>query len=369
MSTDVRLGYVEIAGSPHDIGVRLGLFGREAAHRHLLGTHAWASVMAHRDTGLVAAMRSLVEERHASCWSELQGMARGLDLPLEDVFAWNCRGDVWAMAPDGCTTVQLPGEVSVIAHNEDGFPALRGHCALAHIKPAGGKAFTSFVYPASIPGHTFAATETGLVQAVNNIRSRAPGVGLPRMVLGRAILDCPSLDDAVHLLRSAPRAGGFHMTLAQRGDERVLGVEFTHSHCSVVRIERPQCHSNHLIHPGMSDQPQTVTGSSLSRQLRGDRLIEAAAVGECDPLAILWDRGAPALPIYRSEPDDPDGENTLATVVFRVATESVDWRVYDQAGDQPRFAMSGSLIPDEPLRNRCNPQEGEGKARCGPSYR
>lgn len=348
MSIDRRLGYIELDGAPYEIGVGLGQFGRAAAHLHLLDSHAWASVMTFRGDPRVAAMRQLVEDRFASHWSEIKGLARGLNLPLDDVFLWNCRGEVWAMAPDGCTTVQLPGEMPIIAHNEDGFPGFRGHCALAQIRPTGARAFTGFVYPASIPGHTFAVTDTGLVQTVNNIRSRAEGVGIPRMVLGRALLDCASLDDAVRLLQAAPRAGGFHITLAQRADSRILGIEFIHSQCSVATIERPQCHSNHLVHDGMSDHPQVITDSSLSRQRRGDQMITAAVAGKFDPLTILWDRGASALPIYRADQDDPDEENTLATAVFHVGTQSIEWWVYDRAGDTPRFTMSGCCSSQRP---------------------
>nr|WP_265336209.1 C45 family peptidase [Mesorhizobium sp. B2-1-8] len=122
-------------------------------------------------------------EQFPRYWAELQGLASGLELRFDDVFLWNCRGDIWAMAPDGCTTVQLPGSPHVIGHNEDGDPDFAGPCALAHVASEGGNAFTAFVYPGSLPGHTFAVTSRGLVQTVNNIRPLAGGAGTPRMVL------------------------------------------------------------------------------------------------------------------------------------------------------------------------------------------
>lgn len=345
MSTDGRLGYIEVRGTPHDIGVQLGRFGAAIAHRHLVASHAWASVMAFSADPRLASMRSLVEARFPAHWSELQGMAQGLGLPFDDVFLWNCRGDVWAFAPDGCTTVQIPGHEPVLAHNEDGDPGFRGHCALAHVRPADGMAFTAFVYPASIPGHTFAATETGLVQTVNNIRQRGAGAGFPRMVLGRAILNCRTVDEAIELLQTSDRAGAFHLTLAQRGDPRLVSVEFTHSNCSVEILQRPACHSNHLIHRGISNEEQVVTASSLSRQRRGDDIVSDFAAGARDPLSVLWDRGIPTLPIYRAQADDPDHENTLATAVFHVGANSLGWRVYDSADGAPRFIMDDALMP------------------------
>lgn len=343
MSTDTRLGFIEIAGTPHEVGVQLGRFGRDIAHAHLVKGHAWASVMAFRDDPRIVAMRRLVGARFPAYWAELQGLAAGLDLPFDDVFLWNCRGDVWAFAPDGCTTVQVPGREPVLAHNEDGDPGFRGHCALAHIRPEGGVAFTSFVYPASIPGHTFAATEAGLVQTVNNIRSRGASAGVPRMVLGRALFDCRTLDAAVELLTAAERAGAFHMTLAQRGDERLLSVEFTHTNCTVVRIDRPQCHANHLIHPAMTGERQVVTGSSRSRQQRGDALLAGETGWSANPLDILRDRSVSPLPIYRSQPDDPDHENTLATAVFKIGADAITWQVFDRDGEAPRFTLNDTL--------------------------
>jgi len=341
MSTDEqgRLPYVEVSGSHYDIGAQLGRFGREIAHRHLVTTHAWATVMAHRNDGAVARMREMVAARFPAYWQELKGLAEGLGLPFDDVFLWNCRGDVWARAPDGCTTVQIPGDVPIVAHNEDGDPGFRGHCALAHVRPAAGKAFIAFVYPASIPGHAFAVTEAGLVQAVNNIRSRDAGAGLPRMLLGRAVLDCDTLDDAIRLLQTSERAGAFHFTLARRGDPRVVGVEFTHARCSIVTLRQTCCHANHLVHRDMSEERQMITGSSRSRQQRGDAVIANASAGRMDPLHVLWDKGNPALPVYRGQIDDPDHENTLATAVLRVGAASIEWEVYDQAEAPPRHTF------------------------------
>ena len=268
MSTDNRLNFIHIAGTSYDVGVQLGRFGRKIAHSYLITSTTWNSVMGFRGDPRVNVMRDMVEARFPAYWMELQGLAHGLDLIFEDVFLWNCRGDVWAMTLDGCTTVQIPGNEPILAHNEDGDPGLRGHCAMAQIRPEGHVAFTSFVYPASIPGHTFAVTEGGLVQTVNNIRSRDVGMGLPRMVIGRALLDCRSIDEAVRFIESSERAGSFHMTLGQPGDQRLLGIEFTNMSCAVETIDRPQCHANHLIYEETRGERQVITASSGSRHAR-----------------------------------------------------------------------------------------------------
>lgn len=336
MSTD-SLVRLDLAGDPYDIGLGLGRFGREAVHGHLLRTAAWARTMEHRDNARLQAMAGLVDRRLPDQAAELHGLADGLGLPFDAVFAWNSRGDLGVTAPDGCTTVRMPGARRVIAHNEDGDPGLRGHCALLHAAPRGRPAFTAFVYPGSLPGHTFAATAAGLVMAVNNIRAPGQAAALPRMVLTRAALACHDLDAVIALLRACPRAGAFHLTLGQIGDPRLLGVEFTTDAVSVRELTAPSLHANHLVHPDLAAASQVVTASSADRQRRGDALVAAGT----DPLTILRDAQGPGLPIRRDDPADPDDENTLATVVFILSGSRLEWQVYGHAEGPPCYEAVG----------------------------
>ncbi|MFF2323962.1 C45 family autoproteolytic acyltransferase/hydrolase [Agrobacterium sp. NPDC058088] len=341
--TNNHLPLLSLAGSAYDIGVQLGRHGARSVHGYLKKTQAWATVINQRNCLIVEAAKTAVAQRYPTYLQELQGLSEGLELPFDDVFAWNCRGDVWAMAPDGCTTVQMPGPEPIVAHNEDGDPGLRGGCAIVRVTPNIGKAYSAFVYPASIPGHTFAVNENGLVLTVNNIRSQASGQGLPRMILTRAILDCGSVDEAASLISKSKRAGAFHLTLACAGDARIVGVEFTHKACSVHTIGVQSVHANHLVHDGMHGEAQIITGSSQSRQCCGDRIL-ARTTHMTDPMAILWDQQNEALPVYRDQPDDPDDENTLATAVFEIKSDNVAWRVYDRAYALPRFSFEEAVI-------------------------
>ena len=329
-----------LTGASYEIGRQLGRVGADAVHGYLLTTPAWREIAARRGDSRLSAMEKLVEECFPNYAQELRGLADGLGLPFAEVFAWNCRGDLWAMAPDGCTTVQLPGvERQVIAHNEDGLPGFLGAGLMVRVDAAGAKPFVSFAYPGSIPGHTFALTGAGLVQAVNNVRVIGASVGIPRMVLGRAVLDAPTIDSSLALLREAPRAGGFHMSLGQRGDGRIMSVECLHGAISVAEVTRPSVHANHLIHPALAEAAQIVTGSSASRQRRGDALVEAGA----EPLAILRDQADAALPILRRAPDDPDAENTLATALFSISPADVSCDVFAEGSQQPCLRIDGNL--------------------------
>lgn len=327
-----ELGRVTARGTPRQIGRTLGEAGREAVREVLLGADYWQAVTDPAHAGAVEVMAENVKAMFPSVWEELQGLAEGLELPLEQVVAWNCRGDLMSNVPDGCTTVQIPGDVPVIGHNEDGLPGFRGHAFVAGITPDDGPALMSFCYPGSIPGHTFAANAAGLVQAVNNLRLRGVAPQLPRMGLGRAVLACEGMDKALALLARHNDSGGFHMTLAQAGDTRVMSVEFGGGACSTRQIEAPAVHANHALHMGARAAEQTITDSSRDRQARGAQMI---GDGVTDPLRILRDTGGVGLPIHRCSPEDPDNENTLATALFRIEKSSVEWRLHDQTSERP----------------------------------
>jgi hypothetical protein len=350
-------GFIEISGSPFDAGEALGRFGAAAVHRHLVHAAAWRGVMQWRGTPLAAALAAHTQQRFPRIWAELQGLAAGLGLAFDDVFLWNCRGDVWAASPDGCTTVQLPSvDRRRICHNEDGDPGFAGHCAIAACRIDGSPGFAAFVYPGSLPGHTFAVTDAGLAVTVNNLRVRQIEAGVPRMVLTRAVLDARDLDAAVAVVRDNPRAGGFHLTLGHCKSAALLSVEYSAHGCSVQEITQASLHANHAIHSSMCGFPQDVTDSSQHRQTRGDAILHDAreARETPDPLAILADTHDASLPIYRAAPDDPDDENTLATADIVIAASHIEWDVYEQPGTPPRYRLIDGHKPTHDA-----PQAGE----------
>jgi hypothetical protein len=228
--------------------------------------------------------------------------------------------------------VAASGNTRFIAHNEDGDPYLRERCFLVDVQPAGKPGFVSFYYPGSLPGHTFAASRAGLVQAINTLRIREPVAGVPRMILARAVLDATSLDQAVQLLRETPGASGFHHTLGCAGDPRLLSIEATAQRCSIVADISLAGHANHLIHAGCEAEAQIVTDSSRDRQARVETLLPALRRPVTDDalLRVLQDQAPTGLPIYRDDPHDADGENTLASALFRIEADGVAMQVYRQ---------------------------------------
>lgn len=330
------------SGTPFEVGRALGEFGRAAVREYLMHTPAWASVMKWRDSERASEMEGLTRELFPEIWEEIEGLAHGLGLPVDEVFLWNCRGDFWAMAPDGCTTIMSAGPAGLrITHNEDGDPGLAARCGVVSVRQVAGPAFASFVYPGSITGHTFAVTERGLAMTVNNIRWLDAQTGVPRMVLARAILNVDGVKRAVQLLRETPRAGGFHFAIADSAAMKLASVEFGPYVCSVEYVEGVCIHANHAIHPQARNLPQIITGSSGFRQIRGEQLL---ARGGVDPRGVLADEGSEHYPIYRSDPGDSDRENTLANADIRVGPDGIEWEVRVRPADEACLRLHNASL-------------------------
>lgn len=338
------LHYLQISGSHHEIGVQLGQFGAQAIHQKLLPSDTWQQLRKWLGSAELQHMKAQVQTHFPTIWEEIEGLAVGLQLSIDETFMWNCRGDLWAMAPDGCTTVQqaTPSHRR-ITHNEDGDPSFYSHCAIVHATPTEDTAFVSFAYPGSIPGHTFATNVNQLVMTVNNIRSLDAKPGIPRMVLCRAILSQPSVEAAIHLLRSHVRSGAFHLSLCDAYSS-IHSVEFNRADVSVEPIEHLGFHANHAIHAAQRDYPQIITGSSGYRQVQGERLLQDARTrpnSTVDALAILGNHEHDTYPIYRREANDSDNENTMATADFLFEGHNLIWSVYDGPSRAPLFSFTG----------------------------
>ncbi len=333
---------VIIRGDHQAVGRQLGELARPIMAEYLARSPTWQALRVWQWHPWLASVDELIRVHQPGIWRELNGMAEALAMPAADLLLWNCRGDLLHTGPEGCTTLAVRRDDSrLIAHNEDGDPFLLDRCQLVDVRIDSEPRFISFYYPGSLPGHTFAANEAGLVQTINNVRLPGPDPGVPRQILARAILARTSLDEAVALLRDSPRAGGFHHTLAQAGDPRILSVETSPAVCSVQEIDRVYGHANHLIHEHADRQLQIVTRSSARRQARIDELARQLPERPepADLRTALQDRADPALPIYRADPDDPDGENTLACACFELTEDTVEIRVFTGTASGPEVVI------------------------------
>jgi hypothetical protein len=355
MTGNTELPGFTVSGNHHEIGLGLGKWAARslkeivpAIERFRQLERDWAG------SDYLAGLEDAAWRHYPRFFRELEGIAEGAEVPFERVFIWNCRGDFpgggdQGPAEDtGCTSFLLApdhtGGRAIIAHNEDGEPQEDGACAFVTLRPDDGPEVRSFSNPGLLPGHTFGLNARGLVQTINHIRPFDQRPGIPRHLTCRAILASTTLDEALDHLRCRDRASGFHHSLGQVGDGRLLSVEAPASGCAIREIDKAACHANHLTAEEFSSLQQVIAPSSATRQNRGDALLDPPP-GCADPLGLLGDKATRPLPIYRKTPDGPDPGFTLASAIFEIGKTRLGWQVYHRLEDEP--AHEGHLESDQ----------------------
>jgi isopenicillin-N N-acyltransferase-like protein len=221
--------------------------------------------------------------------AELQGIAKGAELAFEDILVLNLQTELGAMkkeqrACDDCSTLYLDhGGRILLAHNEDGDDANRDLMALLHMQPTGQPAITAFAYPGVLPGCVPARTSAGLVMSTNFIGAAEVRVGVPRYVLGRAVLSATSLDQAVATATSKHPAYSFHLNLGSTPEKRAVAVDVAVGRSAVQPVEGLYLQTNHFVlEPTQAiEQPWHTPGSSSDSRYR----VLSAAIAKLPALS------------------------------------------------------------------------------------
>jgi len=316
---------VEAGGTHREIGVEIGTAMHAPIRDYLECSRDFPACRDYARSGGpgLAGLLASARRRFPDLVEELEGMAAGLELPFMDLFAYNCRSEIAMLTQaDGCSTLAFCKDGrAVLAHNEDGNDVNVGRLFVARVKPPSGVEFMAFVYPGLLPGNGPGFNRYGLVQTTNYIQPRRIGGGVPRYIIGRAVLEARSLDEAVALATVADRAFSWHHNLASLSEGRILSVETVPGKHHVREVRGFSIHTNHLVHPemtgGSAGRLDVIYESSRTRM----RVLEGAVAASGAPatpdgmveLLSLHD-GRPYSPCRH-----PEGEvhgATLGTAVF-----------------------------------------------------
>lgn len=331
------LTFTEFSGSPYHIGLSLGKLGAPAVHNTLMSSDIWEHTMQWRGSEQLAAMQTLVQQHHPYLWDELQGLARGLELPPEDVFLWNCHGDL----PPWCesTTILMPTPQGPrISYHLAGDPAVADYCGIVEFIVDQGAEFASFIYPGFMSGHALSVTGTGLCIAVNTAPTQHVSPGIPGRILTRALLHAADLSSAIQLLNDSPRSGHFHLSLAQRGGSALLSTETSPEKVSIQHATTATLQTNHLTHDAMQDQAPDSPDSSRLRLKKGLALLNGPEA--VDPLQLLADLSRPTgLQNHNTTAESSNQAQTLVIADLHVQADAVHWDIYEHPDKPVRFRM------------------------------
>jgi isopenicillin-N N-acyltransferase-like protein len=162
--------------------------------------------------------RMLIEREFPEYLEEMAGIAEGAGVTLADIIALNCRGEImydnWferADDPgpareevDGCTSFSLTGDAAGDGHvyagqNWDWRHSIRDMVVVLRVVQPPKPTLVMQVEAGQIGRH--GANSHGLALNANGLGGRFDDtVGMPQSVIRRAVLDAPSISDALRVL-------------------------------------------------------------------------------------------------------------------------------------------------------------------------
>lgn len=284
---------LEVAGSYREIGYQIGRRFRREIRAVIAARRDWHQSLldilhSSRGTRRSAQLLAKSREEFPHLLDEVRGMAEGAGIGFDAIWALTVKSELGALdsEPKGCSTLVLRREGrSLLVHNEDGHAAFTGRMFLVRVRPPSGVGFVSMVYPGTLTGNGPSLNQAGVVQTTNFIGSTRSEVGVPRYLIGRAILEAENLDEAVEIASMAPRAYPYHHNLAALGDGDYCSVETTPEATAVVRPQGLFVHTNHLLHEPTSHYPYEDAEYRETSSASRYAVLEAQLAG-ADPAAV-----------------------------------------------------------------------------------
>jgi isopenicillin-N N-acyltransferase-like protein len=227
---------------------------------------------------------------------EVEGVAEGADLPLEDLFLGLCE-ELWepaawkghpptgawsgldaARKPRGCTDFAARGRAVVdgstlLAHTNDLQPETEQDLILLKVQAGDEPEFLGI--SAGGLGYSAGFNAAGISLTGNQVSCNDIRPGVPRLLVVRAILAARRLEEAMDACLLPQRASSYNNVIADAHGE-VYSMEGSATACAPIYIEEDiLAHANHYVSPAMThyEADPSDIGGSVIRHNRAMRLL------------------------------------------------------------------------------------------------
>jgi isopenicillin-N N-acyltransferase-like protein len=221
------------------------------------------------------------QERYPKVVEELRGIAEGADVSFEDVVVLNAMEAVTtdALHLTKCTSVGVNEQRTanghvLLGHNEDWVPEDEPDVFIIHATPDDEPEFLAMTYGGLLPNIGFNAA--GIAQCCDSVYPSDYRIGIPRVVLSRAILSSKTPADAIRHMLAPLRAAGYNHLLANDSGE-MYNVEVSARRFAVLYAENGIItHTNHYLDRTMQEieEESDELICTRVRYFRAKRLLE-----------------------------------------------------------------------------------------------
>jgi isopenicillin-N N-acyltransferase like protein len=260
----MTLRFVAAKGSAADIGFAHGSAAKKDIKDAIAFYKRWAEQSCARWQTLIADTGPFVEAARDATpreIEEMEGIARGAGVPVEDVAVLNCFEEVWPDEVDACTSVAtgrflLHAEMWAGGHDQ---------VVVLRAEPADSAPFVSPTCAGFLPA--VGLSEVGFAVGVDSLAATDDRVGVPRCFVARAVLGSESIEAALKVMAMPGRSGGYGYVMSAR--ERHLVTETSASECATREGET--AHTNHYLFS--NKLPESASSSSVTRLTRARKLM------------------------------------------------------------------------------------------------
>ena len=271
---------IEACGTHREVGIEIGrhctaqIQERFASRRNRLPVGATWEAMLEQSQLYLAASRPV----YPQYLEELEGIAEGAQVPFEEVFLSMCE-ELWdASAWRGCTDMAARGRATVdgstlIAHTNDLMPHQEARLVILKIK-AGDEPEYLGVTPGGI-ALSVGYNAAGISLTGNQLDSNDVRLGVPRLLVVRAILGSRTLSEAMTHCLLPQRASSYNNVIADASGE-VYSMEGSATDCEAIYIrEDVMAHANHYTAPAMRrfELDPSANANSIIRHNRAEYLL------------------------------------------------------------------------------------------------
>lgn len=338
--TNKRFAHLEINGNYRDIGYETGrvfkkningIIKRRAGwHKGLMETLRSKKALKYSDKLLALAKRHFPK-----IIQEMEGIADGAGIHFDSLWAMNIKSELGVIRsePPGCSSIFVHNDKDMwLFHNEDGHTAYQNSMFTIKASPPSGISYIAMVYPGIITGNGPSVNSRGIVQTTNYIGSVKSEIGIPRYIIGRAILEAKDLEEAIQIATFEPRTYPYHHNIISLSEKKYASVETIPN---ISEIQYPgglYCHTNHLLFDNtgqfQNEDQEYKNSSSISRYtVIHERLesLDKNEVQQDDIFSILSSHESKPYSPCRHPEEDVFGQ-TLGTAYIDV--NSGEFRLY-----------------------------------------
>jgi isopenicillin-N N-acyltransferase-like protein len=266
---------------------------------------------------------------------EIRGIAEGANVSFQEVWTLNCyeglpgsRQQVW-----GCTSIAARDDHTgnghvLLAHNEDWNSVDEENVYLVRARPDDGLPFIGMTYGPLLVN--IGLNAEGIAVAIDSVYPTDGGVGVPRILSSRAVLNARTIGHAIRACVPKRRAGGYSYLLADPNGELYCVETSATTHDLLYGEDGWLVHTNHYLTAKMRPLEEPGTYSSSNVRLNRARRLVRAQLGQVTVASlqgVLRDHvNFPDSICVHEDPNElpHDREQTLVSMVMDL-TDRVLW--------------------------------------------